>query len=503
MKFYKIIVAIILLIGGFMGVLTMLNKKTKASNASAELQEEVENLALNITGTVPDWLSGTLVRNGPIKVTINGQSNAHWFDGLAMLHAFSFHEGKVNYSNKFLRSDAYHAVFDKGSLNYGGFASDPCRSLFKKFLTFLIPNSHPAIHNANVNVAKLADEYVALTEAPLPVKFDRKTLETLGVLDYQDALPKDKCWESAHPHYDIKQKRTLNYLIKFGRTSYYTLYGLEDGSAQRNIIAEVPVEEPAYMHSFAATENYIVLTEFPLVVKPLDLILKNQAFIKNFKWEPERGTRFIVINKQDGTVVGKYVTKPFFAFHHANAFERDGTIHIDIVTYKDAGIITGDSLHVNSDRASNDNYQSQLERFSLSLNNGEITSDILLPKSNEFPRINEKLDGKPYHYLYLAGFNDEANGKKELLNGEGLYKINTATKEILEWSEKGCSAGEPVFVSTPDALDEDDGVVLAVILDHIHDDSFLLILDGKNFKELGRARAPHLIPAGFHGQYFE
>jgi carotenoid cleavage dioxygenase-like enzyme len=138
----------------------------------------------------------------------------------------------------------------------------------------------------------------------------------------------------------------------------------------------------------------------------------------------------------------------------------------------------------------------------LSLNNGEIASELLLSKSNEFPRINEKLDGKPYHYLYLAGFNGVANDKKEMLDGEGLYKINVTTKEILEWSEKGCSSGEPVFVSTPGALEEDDGVVLALILDHIHDDSFLLILDGKSFKELGRARAPHLIPEGFHGQYF-
>ena len=174
-----------------------------------------------------------------------------------------------------------------------------------------------------------------------------------------------------------------------------------------------------------------------------------------------------------------------------------------IVTYKDASIITGDSLHINSDKTSNDNCQSQLERFSLSIKTGEITSDILLPTSNEFPRINEKLDGRPYCYLYLAGFNDEADNKKELLNDEGLYKINVATKETLEWSEKGCSAGEPVFVSAPEALEEDDGVVLAVILDHIHNDSFLLVLDGKSFKEIGRARAPHLIPIGFHGQYFE
>lgn len=284
MKYNKTILIIILLIGGLMSIPTLFKKK---SNVSAELQEEVENRSLEISGSVPHWLSGTLIRNGPIKVTVDGQSNEHWFDGLAMLHAFSFDEGKVNYSNKFLRSDAYHTVFDEGSINYSGFAADPCRSLFKQFFTFLIPNSNPEIHNANVNVAKLANEYVALTEVPLPVKFDPITLETLGVLDFKDDLPKEKCWESAHPHYDIQQKRTVNYLIKFGRTSYYTLYSIEDGSSERKIIAEIPVEEPSYMHSFAVTENFIILTEFPFVVKPIDLITRKKAFIKNFTWQPE------------------------------------------------------------------------------------------------------------------------------------------------------------------------------------------------------------------------
>ncbi|MBS4168967.1 carotenoid oxygenase family protein [Parachlamydia sp. AcF125] len=502
MKFYKFLLVILLLLGEFM-VFVSFNKKPKAFDVLAELQEEVANHPLDITGKVPTWLTGTLVRNGPINVTVNGQSNVHWFDGLAMLHAFSFQEGKVRYTNKFLRSDAYRTVFEQGSLDYSGFASDPCRSLFKKLLTFFISPSHPSIQNANVNVAKLAEEYIALTEIPLPVKFDPQTLDTLGVLNYQDQLPKEKCWESAHPHYDGEQKCTFNYLIKFGLTSYYTLYGLMDGSFQRTILAEIPVDEPAYMHSFAVTEKYIILTEFPLVVKPLDLIVKGQAFIKNFTWQPQRGTRFIVLNRQNGDIIGKYVTKPFFAFHHANAFEKDDRLHLDMVTYEDASIITGKSLHVNSDTAPSGNYQSRLERFSLSLKTGEIASEILFPQSNEFPRINEKLDGKPYHYVYLTGFNDKSEDKKELLNGEGLYKLNTVTKEWLKWSENGCSAGEPVFVAAPDAKEEDEGVVLAVVLDHVLRDSFLLILDGKSFKELGRARAPHAIPAGFHGQYFQ
>src|SRR6185503_12393143 len=122
----------------------------KKPSISTELGKELTHQPLKSTGSIPTWLSGTLIRNGPIFVTINGQTNTHWFDGLAMLHAFSFQDGQVRYTNKFLRTDAYKTVFEKGSLNYDGFASDPCRSLFKHFFTFLIPQSKANLHNANV-----------------------------------------------------------------------------------------------------------------------------------------------------------------------------------------------------------------------------------------------------------------------------------------------------------------------------------------------------------------
>jgi beta,beta-carotene 9',10'-dioxygenase len=495
-----VIICIVSILGGYMA-LTM-NTKPNKLNVKAELSQEVSNQTLQVSGKVPTWLSGTLVRNGPVTVSIDGKSNLHWFDGLAMLHAFSFHAGNISYSNKFLRSDAYHTVFEKGSLNYDGFAQDPCRSLFKKFLTFFIPQSQPPIQNANVNVAKIAGQYVAMTEVPLPVKFDPKTLDTLGVLNYQDELPKDKCWESAHPHADRHSQETLNYLIKFGRNSFYTIYSLKDGSAERNVIAEIPVVHPAYMHSFAITENYVIFTEFPFVVKPLDLITKGKPFITNFSWQPERGTNFMVINRKTGKLMGNYKTKPFFAFHHANAFEKDNMLHIDVVTYENAKIITGDILHVDTHQSVNDDYPAKLERYSLSLATGKISSTALLEKSVEFPRINEHFDGHPYRYMYLAGFAENPDNKDELVNASYLYKVNTETKELLSWSEKGCSPGEPIFVQSPNALEEDEGVVMTVVSDQFRHDSFLLILDGKTFKEVARARTSHLIPTGLHAQYF-
>jgi beta,beta-carotene 9',10'-dioxygenase len=453
------------------------------------LESEIVVDSLPVQGTVPFWLSGTFVRNGPAKFEVNGKRIAHRFDGLAMLHAFSFNRGVVSYANKFLRTDAYKKVYAEGSIDYDTFASDPCRSLFKRFLSFFTPAEEEPLHNANVNIAKIADKYVALTETPLPVEFDPKTLETLGVLDYADELPHKKAWESAHPHTDRLSGEIISYLIRYGITSHYEIYRIQKDSATRELIASIPVKEPAYMHSFSVTENYIILTEYPFVVKPVDLLLGKKQFIQNFVWHPERGVRFLIIDRKEGKLVHTAFAPSFFSFHHANAYEnREGHLLLDLVAYKDPSII-----QIAGDFSEKDWPERTLMRYHLSFDEETVREESLSDGliGLEFPRLNEACDGKPYTYLY--GLNSE---------NQSLVKIDLETKAVMTWLEKDCYPSEPVFVASSDAQEEDEGVILSIILDQERGNSFLLVLDAKTFAEIARAYVPHHIPSGLHGQYF-
>ena len=80
---------------------------------------------------------------------------------------------------------------------------------------------------------------------------------------------------------------------------------------------------PSYMHNFGLTEHYIILVESSLVVNSLDLLLSGRPFMKNFRWRPEQGTKFTLINRIDEKVVGIYFCEPHFGFHHINALEVD------------------------------------------------------------------------------------------------------------------------------------------------------------------------------------
>jgi carotenoid cleavage dioxygenase-like enzyme len=72
-------------------------------------------------------------------------------------------------------------------------------------------------------------------------------------------------------------------------------------TAAHELVAELPVDRPAYMHSFGMTERYLVLVEFPLTVSALALKFSGKPFIRNYVWEPERGLRFHVIDKGERT----------------------------------------------------------------------------------------------------------------------------------------------------------------------------------------------------------
>jgi carotenoid cleavage dioxygenase-like enzyme len=455
------------------------------------LEAEIDLDSLPVEGTIPEWLTGTLLRNGPAKFEVGDQPLRHWFDGLAMLHKFSFDNGRVSYANRFLRSDAYRAA-QGGQISYSEFATDPCRSIFKRAATMFRPK---ITDNCNVNLTRLGDEYIAMTETPLPVAFDPETLETLGV-----AFEPPGTHATAHPHHDPERGELIAYVTHFGPRSEYRVFAQRDRAAQRRI-ASLRVAEPSYMHSFALTERYAILVAFPLVVNPLNLALSGRPFIENYRWKPELGTRVLVFDREDGELRGKYMAEPRFSFHHVNAFESGSELVIDMVAYDDASIV--DSLYMDRLRAGPPPEASygRLLRYRVSLDSGRVAEEELSDEILELPRIDyRERNGRPYRYVYGAGTHDDGAPPDFI---DQLVKVDVETGEAQRWFEPGSYPGEPVFVPAPHQdRAEDDGVLLSVVLDGRSSGSYLLVLDATNLEELGRARVPHHIPFGFHGQYF-
>ncbi len=143
---------------------------------------------------------------------------------------------------------------------------------------------------------------------------------------------------TAHPHLDRASGGMLNYAAKLGARSSYRFFALEPPrGAERvckpRVIASLPVKQPAYMHSFGLTERWLVLAEFPFVVNPLALALSGRPYIENYRWRPELGTRFTLVDRLTGEAHGGFETDPCFAFHHVNAYDDGDEVVVDLCAF--------------------------------------------------------------------------------------------------------------------------------------------------------------------------
>ena len=452
------------------------------------LEHETAVDRLPVQGELPDWLAGTLIRNGPAVFDHHGKSFRHWFDGQAMLHRFGFADGQVSYANHILDTPQSRALLDEGRIRYVEFATDPCASLFGRFFTRF---TRKQSQNTPVNVTHFDGRDAALSEVAVAVQFDPETLKTVGVVDYADDLT--GTISTAHPHAEPGTGALVNYLLRYGRHSAFQVYRQPVDSRHRELIGSVAADLPGYLHSFAVTEWHVVLMIYPFVVNPLSFLLRGRPFIENYRWRPELGTRIVTVRLADGEQ-REYQAPPCFAFHHINAFEEDGDLVLDLCAFPDADVVK--ALYLSHLRTGEGAPVPFPTRYRIREGYVEVTR--LSEQPLELPRINYGgYHARPYRFAYGTGATDP-EGRNFL---DQLVKLDVTTGQVRIWGEAEKYPGEPVFVAAPTAAAEDDGVVLSVVLDAARDRSMLLVLDAMSFTELARAEVPHAIPFGFHGRF--
>jgi beta,beta-carotene 9',10'-dioxygenase len=453
----------------------------------ASLTSEVTDTSLDVRGSLPEWLEGTLLRNGPALFEAGSTPVRHWFDGFSMLHRFSLAGGRISYSNRFLESKAYLDARE-GRITHRDFATDPPRSYLRRITS-------PPTDNCDVNIIRVGGSFVAITETVKMYEFRPEDLTTVERFRYEGG-PRGVT-QPAHPHYDPNTGEWITYVTSAVRSAY-KVFRVPAASRRAELLASVPAKEPAYMHSFALTPSFVVLVEYPFVYRTIDLGLSGRPFSENFKWKPDRATRFLVIDRKEGRLARVYETDPFFCFHHVNAFETPDELTLDLTFYPDPGIVR--DLYLDRLRDETSSFSlGEVRRYHLPREGTDVTYEVMCEERADFPRIDLWRNTLRYRYLFAAG--TRSNPSQNFV--DQLFKLDLESRAVETWFEDGCYPGEPVFVGGPGDRAEDDGVILCVVLDARRRSSFLLILDAARFSELARADLPHHVPFGLHGQFFD
>ncbi|XP_072302420.1 carotenoid-cleaving dioxygenase, mitochondrial-like isoform X2 [Eucyclogobius newberryi] len=508
-------------------------------------EETPEPISTEVQGSIPTWVNGKLLRNGPGKFEFGNTHYNHWFDGMAMLHQYNIQNGQVTYMSRFLQSDAYKKNSERDRIVMSEFGTlampDPCKNFFQRFLS-----RFEMIDNASVSFVTYKGDYYVSTETNFMHRVNPENLDTVEKVDWSKFIAVNGA--TAHPHYD-RDGTAYNMGNSYG--SKGALYNIicvppekkdatETLQGAKVLCSIVPANKshPSYYHSFAMSENYVAFIEQPIKMDLLKIItckLRGRALGEGIYWDSKLDTVLHVVNKKTGEVSPvKYHTKAMSTFHQINAFEEDGFLMVDLCCADDGDAInnyliqnlrkSGEAL----DQVYNTLGRPFPRRFVLPLNvtnetptdqnlntrpNSEATcvkvskdkvfcqhedlhgADLENYGGLEFPQINyRRCNTKPYRYYYGCGFRH--------LVGDSLIKMDLSSKTLKAWYQQGFYPSEPVFVPAPDATEEDDGVILSVVLTPTQDKgTFLLVLNAKTFEELGRANVPVNIPYGFHGAF--
>ncbi|MGB7339011.1 MAG: carotenoid oxygenase family protein [Phototrophicaceae bacterium] len=461
--------------------------------------EEVNVPSLTVDGTIPTWLNGTYVRNGPGQFDLQHDKYWHWFDGLAMPHRYKFDNGAVSFANRYLQTNNYRMDNKNQKLNFRMSATDPERTFWQKLIS---PISMRFTDNTNVHTIEMDGEYVALTERQEAWTFDLDTLETKGMFKYQNSI--GNITQTAHPHYDPVTRIKYNLMLKFGISGAYELYSLKD--RKYTLITRIPVKSPSYMHSFSMTENYIIITQYPCQItfwSTMQFLFTDTPYLENFAWRPQQGTIFTVIDRKTGDIVKEVQSEAFFSFHHINAFEQGNDIIVDVSAYADSAIIQGLFVDTMKSDVEYSTMTAEYRRYTIPMNQASslvsVNYDLASDDRIVLPRINyNHYNAKPYRYTY--GLSTHGN-IRDFVNE--IVKVDTYHGAVGQrWYVEGHYPSEPVFAPRPGATAEDDGLIMSTVYDSTTEKSYLLLLDGQTFDVQATAPLPIRVPFGFHGRWY-
>jgi carotenoid cleavage dioxygenase-like enzyme len=453
-------------------------------------REEISDMTLKTEGSFPEWLDGTFISNGPGQFEVGDTELEHWFDALAMLRRFEITNGQVRYTNRFLRSEDYAAARDRQTVRQNQPGTPMDGSALKR-LRGAFTDEFP--DNASIGVTRLDETVYAVTESPTGLEVDPETLRTEGKRDLTAGLDSDITL--GHTHVDDGVQWGLG--ASFGNECSYTLFRREAGRSPEPVSELLFDHHPPYIHSFALTERYAVIPESHVGTDFRQLLLKipfGGSFLDATSCR-EPPAQFHVLDRSTGERVAVVEAEPFFVYHFANAYEDGNTVVVDCVAFSGIEAITG--LTVENLRDDEPSLPSgDFVRYRLPLQGGDIARERLLSGPVEFPTINyQRVNGREYRYVYLA-----ATDRGALPTA--IAKVNLNGPTTHRWSEPGLHPGEAIFVPSPSAGAEDDGVLLSLALDGQAERSVLLCLDAATLTERARAPLPHRLPYSFHGQFY-
>ena len=418
----------------------------------APIDYEAEVFNLEVIGSIPSELNGSLIRNGSNP---SSEEPLFWFFGDGMLHKIELGDGEaMAYKSAWTQTPALEGMM-----------------------------SGIGAGRANTSLIVHADKLLALYEVSPPFEIDPETLASRGYYDYDGALTVPMC---AHPKIDP----LTGEMWFIGVDMLPPKLSCVSINARGQLLSSqsMALDAMRFMHDFQLTTNYVVIMDFPMLIDPAIITGGNM-----FKWSPERGAR-IGVMPRTGTFddLRWFEVELAYSFHTFNAYEDGDELILEACRVVPQ---SSEDLFMTSELP-------QPWRWSLNMANGAVREAQIDDRFTDFPMIDLRLQGQEHRYNY--GLTLAHKSEDYPMHPKGIFKYDRREGLMEEWSlGEAIQPDEALFVPASSEAGEDEGWLLSVIYNRMTDQSELVILDAQSVTAgpIARVLIPQRIPFGFHGAW--
>jgi carotenoid cleavage dioxygenase len=446
---------------------------------------ELDATDLDVVGDLPDDLAGVYLRNteNPLHDSLG---RYHPFDGDGMVHSVHFHDGQVDYRNRFVRTAGFEAELAAGGPLWAGLAEPPSRSIRDDGWGARGRMKDASSTDVVVQGGRALTSFYQCGDV---YGLDPVTLGQLGAQEVGRSLPSGV---SAHTKVDERTGELL--FFGYSTSEPYLTTGALSASGVVTSQVEVPLPGPRLPHDMAFTERFAILNDCPLFWDA-DLMARG---VYAARLHADLPTRFALVPRRGDGEIRWFDAAPTYVLHWINAYDDGDEVVLDGYFQRDpmpAGRGEGTWYESISRFLSLDRMQAVPHRWRFDLRTGATKEEDLSDRIMEFGTINGGFGGRSYRYAY------NAIGTPGFFTFDALAKLDleTGAEQRFEFGE-GVYGSEAPMAPRPGAIHEDDGYVLTLTTDVGNDRSECLIFDASDISEgpVARVRLPHRISSGTH-----
>ena len=451
---------------------------------------EVDDAPVQVSGSLPAWLRGTHLLNGPALWELPGGKLQHWFDGYAMWHALRIGDDGVRYRSRFAQSEAFRESMSAQRPVNGEFGSPNPAGLLQRLLGPKVTDN-PAVVMSR-HGAGAGERWVSVTETPFITYFDPHTLATLERVALGEG-DEPMHLMSAHG-FTLPDGSYLNVAAKMGPSCELKLFKLRPGQTQPEVIARLKMAKAGYTHGFALAPGHAVLWECALRVQPLSLRFGGQSYAESFRWEPEGGSKLHAVSLDNGAV-RSWRIPPMMAFHSTQAYLDGSELVLEVVTY-DNGDIFGELMLDKLRAGVGLRVTPRHQRYRLRDGQRDAEPEAIAGAAIELQQVHPGRIGQARaRVCWGAG-----NGEQGEFSDRTL-RIDLDSGETRRWQRPNAVQLEPLFVPRPGSSADDDGVLLVPTLADGDAATVIGVIDARSMQCLAELSTPQVVPFGFHAAF--